>query len=416
MFRRTFRYHHHHQRISKVTESWTHSKGLPKNIFVLSSSSSSTTTKKVSSKKTIENEKCKTIVIVGAGVGGLAIASRLASSLLNPIQQQQQHGINTTTTIKLIVLEKNNEDWIGGRCGSFHIQLDGYGSFRHERGPSLLLLQDEYQSLFQDCTNHTKHALDYGLHIVPCIPAYQVVFEDGDVYHLGFPMNVSWNTSSTMDNHEISLLQERTERRMNDIEIQGLSKWKEYMQITDTYLNCGLPNFIEEQLDLSSFPAFLRESLRDGAKACVCVNIARKKVYYSVLMALTLILYFTLQKAWPLRPHSDVLDAIFTSTKMKAMASFQDFYVGLEPYRNMNQRLGGILSKTAPAVFGLLSALELHPTNRRAGGMFYYKMYHQYAILKKKYQQIMQSNHGLFSLCTNRRLSKCKPSIEKTCS
>lgn len=55
---------------------------------------------------------------------------------------------------------------------------------------------------------------------------------------------------------------------------------------------------------------------------------------------------------------------------MKAMASFQDLYVGLEPYRNNKQAFGGLVTKTAPAVFGLLSALELHPTNKRAGGTF----------------------------------------------
>mmetsp|Transcript_13664 Transcript_13664/g.20739 ORF Transcript_13664/g.20739 Transcript_13664/m.20739 type:complete len:379 (-) Transcript_13664:162-1298(-) len=52
---------------------------------------------------------------------------------------------------------------------------------------------------------------------------------------------------------------------------------------------------------------------------------------------------------------------------MKALASFQNLYVGLEPYRNDNQLFGGTLSKTSPAVFGLLAALELHPTNEKAG-------------------------------------------------
>ena len=53
---------------------------------------------------------------------------------------------------------------------------------------------------------------------------------------------------------------------------------------------------------------------------------------------------------------------------MRALASFQDLYVGLEPYTNDNQIGGGVIRKTAPAVFGLLAALELHPTNKKAGG------------------------------------------------
>jgi len=90
-------------------------------------------------------------------------------------------------------------------------------------------------------------------------------------------------------------------------------------------------------LDVTTLPAFMVEALKDGAKR------------------------------WPLQPHSTMLDALFDSPKLKAMASFQDLYVGLEPYNNEQQLGGGVLQKTAPAVFGLLAALELHPTNNKAG-------------------------------------------------
>jgi len=81
-------------------------------------------------------------------------------------------------------------------------------------------------------------------------------------------------------------------------------------------------------------------------------------------------LLFVFLKAWPLKPHSDVLDAFFDSDKMKALASFQDLYVGLEPYRNSALLGGGVLQSTAPAVFGLLAAIELHPTNPQSGGTY----------------------------------------------
>lgn len=55
---------------------------------------------------------------------------------------------------------------------------------------------------------------------------------------------------------------------------------------------------------------------------------------------------------------------------MKALASFQDLYVGLEPYRNAELFGGGVLESTAPAVFGLLAAIELHPSNDKSGGEF----------------------------------------------
>ncbi|GAX20658.1 hypothetical protein FisN_32Hh044 [Fistulifera solaris] len=124
---------------------------------------------------------------------------------------------------------------------------------------------------------------------------------------------------------------------MDTFESNGSKKWDEYMDICEAFLDCGLPNFIEERLDLSSLPKFLSAALGDFGRA------------------------------WPLKPHSDVLDAIFASEKMKALASFQDLYVGLEPFANKDLPLGGVIDTTAPAVFGLLSAIELHPTNNKCG-------------------------------------------------
>ena len=247
------------------------------------------------------------IVVVGGGVGGLAVAARIASC---------------TKEAQVTILEKNS--YLGGRCGSFHVQTKR-GVFRHERGPSLLLLKQVYQDLFQDCSGKT--AEEYGLEMKQCIPAYQVVFEDGDTIELGFPAHVP----------ECQEAERASREKMNSYEVNGAAKWDAYMKSTAAFLDCGLPNFIEERLDLPSFPAFLVEALRDGAKS------------------------------WPLKPHSDVLDATFDSQKMKAMASFQNLYVGLEPYRNDKYFAGGVLRKTAPAVFGLLAAIELHPSNKNAG-------------------------------------------------
>merc|ERR1719491_2533936 len=107
--------------------------------------------------------------------------------------------------------------------------------------------------------------------------------------------------------------------KMDGFEEDGAIKWDAYMRACSAFLDCGLPNFIEEELDLGSFPKFLLEAVRDGFKC------------------------------WPLKPHSDVLDAIFTSNKMRALASFQDLYVGLEPYRDSTKFAGGVVGKTAPA-------------------------------------------------------------------
>eukprot|EP00531_Pseudo-nitzschia_arenysensis_P006981 CAMPEP_0116154046 /NCGR_PEP_ID=MMETSP0329-20121206/21570_1 /TAXON_ID=697910 /ORGANISM="Pseudo-nitzschia arenysensis, Strain B593" /LENGTH=471 /DNA_ID=CAMNT_0003650997 /DNA_START=147 /DNA_END=1561 /DNA_ORIENTATION=- len=140
-------------------------------------------------------------------------------------------------------------------------------------------------------------AVDYGLEMVQCSPAYQVVFDDGDRISVGFPKD---------DKNDKTFSEEETKSRaqMDAYEAEGASKWDDYLAITEAYLDAGLPNFIEEKLDLLSLPKFLYYALKDKAQA------------------------------WPLKPHSVVLDDLFESEKLKALASFQDLYVGLEPYEN----------------------------------------------------------------------------------
>lgn len=263
------------------------------------------------------------VVIVGGGIGGLAVASRIKARLENHVQ--------------VTILERNAR--VGGRCGSFTVNLprsrcfpsnreenepNQVLSFRHEYGPSLLLLPHVYEELFTDCRSTPE---THGLQWKRCAPAYQCVFEDGDRILVGYPENC--------DEFKTEIAESR--RRMNTWEPDGANKWDSYMRACEAFLDCGLPNFIEENIDIGSFPPFIRESLRDFGKA------------------------------WPLKPHSDVLDEFFASEKMKALASFQDLYVGLEPFRNHGQPFGGIFDSTAPAVFGLLSAIELHPTNPQCG-------------------------------------------------
>ena len=295
------------------------------------------------------------MVVVGAGVGGLATAARIISSQLT----------NTNNdNVEVTIIEKNSRDFVGGRCGSFDVTVNDVGTFRHERGPSLLLLKDEYEQLFADCsssnvvgsssadkktkktqqqTNNSANsaaAQAFGLQMKQCVPAYQVVFDDGDTISLGFPRSKCDLGLSIEEMKQLQIVEQKSISKFNALEPpNGFQKWSEYLDTCAAYLDCGLPNFIEERLHISSLPSFVYEALREGGKR------------------------------WPLQPHSTMLSSLFTNPKMIALASFQNLYVGLEPYVNSNQFGGGVARKTAPAVFGLLAAIEVHPTNDR-GGVF----------------------------------------------
>jgi phytoene desaturase len=93
----------------------------------------------------------KPFVVVGAGVGGLAIALRLA-------HRGEQ----------VVVLEKTGE--IGGRNRSVRVndcEFDG--------GPTLMMMLDPFRRLFQDVGEKMEDLLDITL----CDPSYRVFFADG---------------------------------------------------------------------------------------------------------------------------------------------------------------------------------------------------------------------------------------------
>jgi phytoene desaturase (3,4-didehydrolycopene-forming) len=293
------------------------------------------------------------VVIIGGGVGGLATAARIAASASSISSSSHQQ-------VEVIILEKNSYDYAGGRCGSYNIHIDNVGTFRHERGPSLLLLRQEYIRLFDDCCRDngeissrrrktTTAATATAASEDDAAKMYQVIFDDGDVISLGFPSCVSFNDitgggllAAANDDERIKknvqLLEQESIHKFNMLELNGYQKWCNYLNTCSAYLDCGLPNFIEQNLDLSSFPTFLYES------------VLNNNAMY-----------------WPLQPHSTMVSNIFTSTKLRALATFQDLYVGLEPNANHRQLWDGILRKTAPAVFGLLAGIELHPTNAKSG-------------------------------------------------
>lgn len=98
----------------------------------------------------------KRVVIVGAGIGGLATAMRLAAG-----------GFAVT------VLEKNAR--VGGRANL--LEIDGY---RFDTGPSLLLMTDVYRELFAACGDD----FDRRVPLVKMEPNYRVHFADGSALEM----------------------------------------------------------------------------------------------------------------------------------------------------------------------------------------------------------------------------------------
>ncbi|KAA1095672.1 hypothetical protein PGTUg99_021704 [Puccinia graminis f. sp. tritici] len=102
----------------------------------------------------------KKVIIIGAGVGGLATAARLAKA-----------GLDVT------VVEKNN--FSGGRCSL--IEKDG---FRFDRGPSFYLMPEVFEDLFDDLGER----VDKWYQLKRCDPNYVVHFDDKETVTLSSNM------------------------------------------------------------------------------------------------------------------------------------------------------------------------------------------------------------------------------------
>ena len=109
-------------------------------------------TRKVGALAALSAGPKKRVVVIGAGMGGLAAAIRLAA-----------------TGFEVEVFEKN--DQVGGRVG----RLEAEG-FSFDTGPSLLLMTDTYRELFRSAGRD----LDDYVKLVPLDANYRVTFGDGD--------------------------------------------------------------------------------------------------------------------------------------------------------------------------------------------------------------------------------------------
>src|SRR5918998_3646927 len=91
------------------------------------------------------------VVVIGAGLGGLAAACTLAA-----------RGYEVT------LLERN--DWLGGKAAV--LEAEG---FRFDMGPTILLMPSVLARIFAEAGRGLKDAID----LVPLDPQWRSFFDDG---------------------------------------------------------------------------------------------------------------------------------------------------------------------------------------------------------------------------------------------
>src|SRR5512141_1839786 len=95
--------------------------------------------------------KSKSVLVIGAGIGGIVAATHLA-----------KHGMKVT------VIEKNSH--AGGRCD--RISRDGH---HFDTGPTLMVMPLLYEAEFQALGTSMRERLD----LQRVDPTYHLVFDDG---------------------------------------------------------------------------------------------------------------------------------------------------------------------------------------------------------------------------------------------
>jgi len=106
---------------------------------------------------TVDAATARSVAVVGAGIGGLTVAARLA------------HAGHRVT-----LYEKNHDP--GGRCG---VLRDG--GYSWDLGPTILLMRDVVEGVFRDCGHDPSQYLD----LRRCDPNYRIHFDDGSSVQFG---------------------------------------------------------------------------------------------------------------------------------------------------------------------------------------------------------------------------------------
>lgn len=155
------------------------------------------------------------ISVVGAGIGGMSAAARLA---------KQGHQVT--------VFE--NSDQSGGKC-----RTEWFGDYAFDTGPSLLTLPAVFRDLFLKTGKRIEHILD----ISPVDPAFNYNFADGS--KVTFP-----NLSNPKTYQEIE----------KSFGISASQSWRQIIERSEKMWEASRDSFIESELT-SIWPLLLRKNL-----------------------------------------------------------------------------------------------------------------------------------------------------------
>ena len=155
------------------------------------------------------------ISVVGAGIGGMSAAARLA---------KQGHQVT--------VFE--NSDQSGGKC-----RTEWFGDYAFDTGPSLLTLPAVFRDLFLKTGKRIEHVLD----ISPVDPAFNYNFADGS--KVTFP-----NLSNPKTYLEIE----------KSFGISAGQSWRQIIERSEKMWEASRDSFIESELT-SIWPLLLRKNL-----------------------------------------------------------------------------------------------------------------------------------------------------------
>jgi len=152
--------------------------------------------------------EASTALVIGAGIGGIATAARLA-----------QHGYRVT------VVEKNEQ--AGGRCG--HMVKDGH---YFDTGPTLFLIPELYAQTFTDLGERIEEHLE----LRRVDPTYHIHFQDGSNLALTSNLNAM-------------------QTQLEAIEPGSFGGYLRYLHEGHTHYKLSLPNLVGR--DFRNLPEFL---------------------------------------------------------------------------------------------------------------------------------------------------------------